>query len=226
MTSVAVVLRRIEAIYAWCAGRIGIAFDQLLPFGAYFNYRVGVKRYQARHFEGAKRHFLAVLRSNPRHFMTNVYLGRIYVKLENYPEASRRYSAAQEVNPAAYRELDLIKEHVEALKLGANRGMLRDALESMEKCGYLLTDLGQRIQDTMRKQPRGQEGQPSQEKGGATGKGARRRTDKGQAPSARVFPVKSDFVSFKEFKKFSDMPPISDEELRDMDWDDLLKKEE
>jgi len=201
------------------------ALQQFLSLRAYLNYRAGKKRYQERHYEGAKRHFLAVLRSNPRHFLTNVYLGRIYAKLENFPEASRRYSMAQEVDPQAYRKLDLIREHVEALKLGARRGMLRDALESVEKCGYLLTDLGQRIQDTIKKQQQSREGHPPVEKGRLLGKGTRRGVSPGQSPSGKVYPQKSDFVSFGEYKKFSEMPPISEEEFRDIDWDEILKDE-
>lgn len=222
MIGMLMTLGYLEDKYKSMARRTGAVLREIISFRAYLKYRAGKKRYQERHYEAAKRLLLAVLRANPRHFMTNVYLGRIYTKLENFSEASKRYRMAQEVDPVVYRELGLIREHVEALKLGAKRGMVRDALGSMEECGYFLTELGQWAQETRRKQQQSRDGHSAPDEGRSRGKGTWRGVRPGSAPSARVYPLKSDFESFKEFKKFAEMPPISEEEFRDVDWDELL----
>lgn len=205
-----------------------------IPFispDALYHFMRGERFYQERSHEAAKREFHKVVKRNPSHFMANVYLGRINLKEEDFSQASRYYSRAQEIDPARYTKMKLIAEHVEALKLGAKKGVLKEALDNMERCANLLDNITRRIQEVAERQQRALERRQKYVDMivKACEKFGKKETDANEEDridqEGEIIPEEGygDFASLEEYQKFLSMPPISERELIDIDWDRFLK---
>lgn len=215
------------------------------------HFRLGKKFLKELNYKRAEKEFIQVLRRDPGHFRAHVYLAKIYKHIENFTDALKELTIAFKLNPARYSSYNLDKERQELICGSPDKNLPLNLSLNLKKCASNLSEAAKRMHIVLSKQQKlidhlSRLDRPVSHK---KGKG-----DKSEADDSKIEAVEKmidemwvskeksgrkghlgktrsnigpygDFSSAEELKKFKKMPPISREEIDDMDWDELLDQD-
>lgn len=215
------------------------------------HFRLGKKLLKEFNYKGAEKEFLNVIRFNPGHFRAHVYLARIYKQIENFTESIEELTIAFKLNPGRYRSYKLEKEHQELSRRSTGKRLSSNLSFNLRKCASNISEAARRMHIVLSKQQKFIDNLAKLDKTIADKKN---KGDKPQTDDTRIEIVEKmvadiwaskekackkqdsgkkrlsvnpfgDFSSPEEYKKFQKMPPISREEIDELDWDELFDED-
>ena len=182
-------------------------------------FQAGVRAIHEARWTDAEEFFSRVLSRQSDHFLAHLYMGVAIYHQERHAEAHAALVRAQRLDPKRFAAYQASRALPEESRDSRRQGdLLRDLVKNLEKCALNLRQTAERINDASRRQQQViRRLQSSEPRRGPTG-GSRRRRGKVRKP--RV----SAFSSPEEAKKFRDMPPITKDDLANVDWDEVISR--
>jgi len=166
-------------------------------------------------WDRAKHRLGWIIRNHPRHFGSHVQLGRLYLRQGNRVQALRLLNQARWIDPFRFERTELPREvHV---SLGRDPMFTPHDLviESRRSRG---SDPRTVDSPTSRRAERRAFGAGEADLGGDLAADGSTFLD---STSERPFRYR-DFSSVEEYRRFRELPPITPEDARSVDWDSLF----
>lgn len=183
------------------------------------HFQMGVNAIRDARWVDAEQAFSRVIARKPDHFLAHIYTGVAVYHQDRYSEAHAALIRAQRLDPDRFAAYQASK----AIPDSDNEGrpqvdLLRDLVKNLEQCAHNLRQTAEKINDASKRQQQVIRKLHSPEPRSGPSSGVRRRRGKARKP--RV----STFSGPEEAKKFRDMPPITGDDLADVDWDEVLAR--
>jgi lipopolysaccharide biosynthesis regulator YciM len=181
------------------------------------HFQTGIGYVQKNDYVNAEKAFLRIIDVRPDHFLAHLCLARLYrIRGEN-EKALKEYSSLKKINFSRYKEYNLRQEHMKASYCVQNKGLLTELADSLERCARNLTDAAKKMQGAAKNQ---------------------KRTIKKLSNLNKKFKIKSldvknveikigeygDFQDLSEYVKFMSLPPISEKEVENTDWNKIISE--
>jgi len=181
------------------------------------HFRSGMNCIQKEDFRKAIEEFKKVIKIKSDHFLARVYLARLYrLKGENL-KAFKEYSYAQKINLFRYKTYNLMNEHVKLTRLYKDKGFLDEVADNLERCAKNLTEAARRMNRAAKKQHSATEKLTNINK-----------KFKIKSLDVKKLDIKigefGDFKDMDEYIKFLTLTPITEEEKKNTDWDEVISK--
>lgn len=182
-------------------------------------FQAGVKAIHESRWEEAEQAFSRVLSRQSEHFLSHLYVGVAVYHQGRHKEARAALVRAKRLDPkrfAAYQATKALPEAQEGEKPQGD--VLRDLVKNLEQCALNLRQTAEKINDASRRQQQViRRMNQSEQRRGPSG-GGRRRRGKSRKPKV------STFSSPEEAKKFREMPPITKDDVVQVDWDEVIAR--
>lgn len=183
------------------------------------HFQAGVKAIHESRWLDAEEAFSRVLSRQSDHFLSHLYLGVAIYHQGRHEEARAALVRAKRIDPKRFTDYQASKALPEADRGGRSQGdVLRELVKNLEECALNLRQTAEKIHDASKRQQKVIRRLHSDEPRRGAGGGGRRR--RGRIRRPRV----SAFSSPEEARKFKKMPPITKDDLQQVDWDEVLAR--
>lgn len=182
-------------------------------------FQAGVKAIHDSHWARAEAAFSRVLSREPDHFLAHLYMGVAIYHQGRHEEARTALVRAKRLDPKRFAAYQASKALPDADEASTPQGdVLKDLVKNLERCALNLRQTAEKINDASRRQQQViRRLHSSEQRRGSMGGGRRRR---GKVRKPRV----SAFSNAEEAKKFREMPPITKDDLTEVDWDEVISR--
>ncbi|MFQ5674176.1 MAG: hypothetical protein ACE5G9_13925 [Nitrospinales bacterium] len=149
-----------------------------------------------------------VLSLKPNHFLARVYRGRIYIHERRYRQAAEDYIRANQISRYRFIHYDLYREYFSSLDKGA---------------GYVSSSLIQNFNQAFEMLEQGKSGLLNKQETGPVSESNSDQLSPAVDETKEPDLVKDLIFTPREQSKFRDLRPITRQEIRKTDWDQLIK---